>query len=232
MTKQEPTTFPSPDTVNPVSLPDGSRHHGTVFLKAVLSHPKIEVGEYTYASTFDPPDDWAARLAPHLYASSPERLVIGKFCQLAHAAVFITASANHRYDGFSSFPFGIFGGPTENRPSLPVDGPDTVVGNDVWIGQGATVLPGARIGDGAIIGAGSVVAGAIPDYSVAVGNTAQIVRKRFDDATIARLKAVAWWNWPIEVIVACEAHIVGADIDALEAAHRALASVEYPSPRD
>ena len=216
-------TFPSPDTRFPVPLPDGSVHQGTVFLNAVMDHPRMEVGDYTYASSFDPPDDWAARLAPHLYPFSPERLVIGRFCQIAHRAVFITSSANHRYDGFSSFPFAIFDdGPKVGRPSMPDPGPDTIIGNDVWIGQGATILPGARLGDGVIVGAGAVVGGIVPDYAVVAGNPARAVRTRFEDTIIARLKAVAWWDWPITRILAAEAEITGHDIEALEAIGRDL----------
>lgn len=208
-------------------LADGTLHPGTVFLKAAISHERIEVGDYTYASAFDPPEDWASRLAPYLFTFSPERLVIGKFCQIADGVVFITSSANHRYDGFSTFPFAIFdGGSMDGRPSMPGPGPDTIVGNDVWLGQGATVLPGARIGDGAIIGAGSVVSGDVPDYTVVAGNRARLVRRRFDEETIARLKAVAWWNWPIEAILKYEAAIAGADLDALEAAARDVVRVQ------
>ncbi|MEL6299593.1 MAG: CatB-related O-acetyltransferase [Pseudomonadota bacterium] len=210
--------FPPPQTRNPVMLADGSRHTGTVFLKPVITHPRFDVGDYTYASSFDPPRDWAARLAPHLYAFSPEHLIIGRFCQIAHAATFITSSANHRFDGISSFPFFIFGGgPPQGRASVPAPGPDTVIGHDVWIGQGATVLPGARIGNGVIVGAGAVVGGSVPSYAIVAGNRAEIVRMRFDDATIARLNAVAWWHWPIETIVAHEAQICGGDVAALEA---------------
>lgn len=90
MTNNNDTSFPSAETRFPLQLPDGSCHAGTVFLKAVLSHSRIEVGEYSYASSFDPPDNWASRLAPHLYDCSPEKLVIGKFCQIAHGVVFIT----------------------------------------------------------------------------------------------------------------------------------------------
>ena len=39
---------------------------------------------------------------------SPEKLVIGKFCQIASGVQFITASANHRYDGISTVPFAVF----------------------------------------------------------------------------------------------------------------------------
>ncbi len=211
--------FPAPTERFPVPLPDGSRHPGTVFLNAVIDHPRMIVGDYSYASSFDPPDDWAARLAPHLYDFSPEKLVIGKFCQIAHRAVFITASANHRYDGFSSFPFAIFGGgPVEGRPSMPGPGADTVIGNDVWIGQQAVILPGARLGDGVIVGAGAVVSGAVPDYAIVIGNPARVLRLRFPAETIKRLKEIAWWDWPVDKILKAEAAIAGADLAAMEAA--------------
>jgi virginiamycin A acetyltransferase len=178
----------------------------------------MTVGDYTYASAFDPPQDWAARLAPYLFETSPEQIVIGKFCQIADGVQFITASANHRYDGFSTFPFAVFDGFGENRASLPQPGPDTMVGNDVWIGQGARLLPGTLVGDGVIIGAGAVVSGVVPAYSIVAGNPARIVRPRFDTAITDRLLALKWWDWPIGHILANEAAICGADLQALEAA--------------
>lgn len=212
-----PAAFPAADTLHPVPLPDGSVHEGTVFLKPAIDHPRIEVGDYTYASAHTPPDDWAAVLAPYLYPFSPERLVIGRFCQIASGVQFITASANHRHDGISSFPFMVFTGGDPGRPSMPDPGPDTVIGNDVWIGTGATVLPGARIGDGVIIGAGAVVGGTVPDYAVVAGNPARVVRMRFAPEEVAALKAVRWWDWPIELIIANEAAICGGDIKVLQA---------------
>lgn len=210
--------FPKPDVLNPVPLPDGGVHSGTVFLKAAIDHPRISVGDYTYASAHRPPDDWAAHLAPYLYDFSPEALRIGKFCQIADGVIFITASANHRFDGISSFPFAVFGGgPIEGRPSMPEAGPDTIIGNDVWIGQGARILPGARLGDGVIVGAGAVVGGTIPPFSVVAGNPARIMRQRFAPEQIATLQRIAWWDWPIETILAHEALIVGGDVEALEA---------------
>lgn len=206
-------TFPSPDTIHPVILPDGTPHAGTVFLApAVKDHAKFQVGDYTYASAHVPPDNWAFHLAPYLYDFSPETLKIGKFCQIADGVTFVTSSANHRYDGFSSFPFMIMGG---GPASMPDRGPDTVIGNDVWFGQGATILPGTTIGNGVIIGAGSVVRGDVPDYAIVAGNPARVARMRFDDATIAALLAIAWWDWSIDKIAASEAAIVGADLGAL-----------------
>lgn len=211
------TDFPTPNTRHPIQLPDGTAHEGTVFLAVAVDHPRMHVGTYTYASAHQPPVDWAAHLAPYLYDFSPEQLVIGKFCQIADGVVFVTASANHRYDGISSYPFAVFGGSKEGRPSLPGPGADTIVGNDVWIGQGARILPGCCIGDGVIIGAGSVVGGSVPAYTIVAGNPAKVVRKRFDADQTARLVALAWWDWPIETILAQEAVIMAGDVAALEA---------------
>lgn len=215
MTRIDPPAFPAPSERHPVRLRDGSAHAGTVFLAAAVRHARMQIGEYTYASAHEPPDDWAARLAPYLYDFSPERLIIGKFCQIADGVTFITASANHRYDGISAFPFAIFGGPVENRPSLPASGADTVIGNDVWIGQGATILPGAVIGDGTIVAARAVVGGEVPPYSVVAGNPAKVKRTRFAPEKVKALQHVAWWHWPIADILASEELISGADVEAL-----------------
>lgn len=212
-----PNSFPPPHLRHPLILPDGTTHIGTVFLKAVIDHPRIEVGEYTYADAFDPPANWAARLAPYLHPQSSERLVIGKFCQIADGVEFITASANHRYDGGSSYPFALFdGGIGTERASLPGPGPDTVIGNDVWLGRRAMILPGAQVGDGVIVGAGAVVAGEVPAYSIVAGNPARVVRQRFACRTAERWQALAWWDWPIAMILEHEEAICGGDLSVLE----------------
>ncbi len=41
-------------------------------------------------------------------------------------------------------------------------------------------------------------------------------RMRFDEGTVNRLLAIAWWNWPAEKISRNLERIVGADISALE----------------
>lgn len=56
-----------------------------------------------------------------------------------------------------------------------------VVGDDVWIGSNVTVLDGVRVGAHAVIGAGAVVTKDIPDWGVAVGNPARVVRDRRGD---------------------------------------------------
>ena len=210
-----PYTLPDPGCAHPIRLPDGTAHPGTAYLKPLITHPQFEVGDYTYAADFDPPQDWAARLAPYLFPFSQERLVIGRFCQIAHGVRFLTSSANHAMDGLSTYPFPVFGAsvPAGYQP----DRRDTLIGHDVWLGHGAMVLPGARIGDGVIVGGGAVVGGTVPDYAIVAGNPARVVRMRFAPADIARLKALAWWHWPALVIATARAALEAGDLAALEA---------------
>lgn len=46
------------------------------------------------------------------------------------------------------------------------------------IGVGAVILPGVRVGRGAQVGAGAVVSEDVPDYAVAAGVPARIIRSR------------------------------------------------------
>jgi acetyltransferase-like isoleucine patch superfamily enzyme len=55
---------------------------------------------------------------------------------------------------------------------------EVTIGDDVWIGAGAKILMNSHIGTGAIIGANAVVRGDIPDYAIAVGAPARIVKYR------------------------------------------------------
>ncbi len=58
------------------------------------------------------------------------------------------------------------------------------VGSDVWIGAGARILDGVHIGDHAVIGAGAVVTKDIPEYAVAVGVPARVLRLRGEEKKI------------------------------------------------
>ena len=53
-----------------------------------------------------------------------------------------------------------------------------VIGNDCWIASGVTITANVTIGTGVVIAAGSVVTKDIPDYSIAAGAPARVVRSR------------------------------------------------------
>ncbi len=67
-------------------------------------------------------------------------------------------------------------------PSLPISQQlqperSVSIGDGSWLGHGTVVLPGAQIGRNVVIGANSVVSGVIPDYSVAVGAPAKVIKR-------------------------------------------------------
>ncbi|MDP2732487.1 MAG: CatB-related O-acetyltransferase [Hoeflea sp.] len=204
---------------HPIILADGTPHAGTVHLNQVIDHPNISIGDFSYYSGFDTPVDYAAQLAPYLYPGAPERLTIGRFCQIAHGARIITSSANHAMDGFSTFPFAVF------NPDLIGDygqaignQRDSVIGNDVWLGFESVVLPGVQIGTGVIVAARTVVTRDVPDYAIIAGNPGRIIRMRFPPDTVRRLMEIAWWDWDVEKIGRNVDAITGAGLDALERA--------------
>ena len=183
---------PDPDAAFPV--PD---HKNVTYVKPTIKNKNIIVGDFTYFSD----TDFESHVTHH-YDFYGDRLIIGKFCQIAKGVEFIMNGVNHKMDGVSTFPFYIFEGWKQNVPPLsdmPLKG-DTVVGNDVWIGQNAVILPGVNIGDGAIIGANSVVGSDVEPYTIVAGNPAKPVRKRFDEELIALLLEFKWWDLPIDEI--------------------------------
>jgi acetyltransferase-like isoleucine patch superfamily enzyme len=63
------------------------------------------------------------------------------------------------------------------------------IGEGTWIGERVCVMPGVNIGKKCIIGAGSIVTKSIPNYSMAVGSPAKIV-KRYNFSTHSWEKVV------------------------------------------
>jgi acetyltransferase-like isoleucine patch superfamily enzyme len=52
-----------------------------------------------------------------------------------------------------------------------------IIGDGSWLGTGTVVLPGATIGRHVAVGANSVVTGTLPDFCVAVGAPARVIRR-------------------------------------------------------
>ena len=211
-----PMTPYGPDPNNPYPNEQMKR---VCFIKNIVTNPAIEVGDYTY---YDDPDgaELFEQHVTHHYPFMGDRLIIGKFCAIAKGIEFIMNGANHRINAVTTYPFSIMGHGWESTiptlDDLPYKG-DTVVGNDVWIGQNVTVLPGVHIGDGAIVGANAVVTRDVPPYHIVGGNPARVIRPRFDEALIAYLLELRWWDWPAEKIFANLDVLTSADLERIKA---------------
>ncbi|AXO98673.1 MULTISPECIES: Vat family streptogramin A O-acetyltransferase [Bacillus cereus group] len=186
------------------------------FIKNTITKANILVGDYSYYDAKDG-ETFEDRVLHH-YEFLGDRLFIGKFCCIANGVTFIMNGANHRMDGFSAYPFNIFGNGwekyTPNLSDLPYKG-DTVIGNDVWIGMDVTIMPGIKIGDGAIIAAKSVVTRDVAPYTIVGGNPANKIRERFSNAIIEELLQIQWWHFDIEKITENIGAIVQGNIEPL-----------------
>jgi virginiamycin A acetyltransferase len=200
---------PDPNTLYPIT---GVTR--TCYLKNIIKSPQIIVGDYTY---YDDVEDTAnfEKNVLYLFEFMNDRLIIGKFCQIATGVRFIMNGANHAMDGVSTYPFKVFGKSWSEIPMNVVSKGDTVIGNDVWIGNNVTIMQGITVGDGVIIGTNSLVTKNVEPYTIVGGNPAKPIRKRFSDKDIDALVKLAWWNWPVDKITENLPAIVAGDVHAL-----------------
>ncbi len=207
----------SPDTARPIE----KVYEELIFLKNFITNPNIQVGDYTYYDGREEADKFEKN---NVVFGKFSKLTIGKFCQIAYGTKFILNDANHHMNGFSTYPFYVFGEYAEGcpewgnyEPDFPKKG-DTFIGNDVWFGHESKILPGVTIGDGAIIGTAAVVTKDVPPYAIVAGNPAKIIRMRFSKEIIDQLLEIQWWNWDYSKISANIKYIVEADIEKLKEA--------------
>jgi acetyltransferase-like isoleucine patch superfamily enzyme len=148
---------------------------------ALYGEEYIELGE---GCIIGPYSSLSAGVMPgHVIDHSPvvkigDRVLIGKGSGIvAHHTVEIgddvftghhvyITDANHGYEDVA-LPIG-----RQFAPPRPVK-----IGAGSWLGHGTIVLPGAHVGCHVAVGAGSVVTGTLPDFSVAVGNPARVIRR-------------------------------------------------------
>jgi len=92
---------PNPNTLYPIS---GTTR--TVYLKNIITNPQIIVGDYTY---YDDPIDVRnfEKNVLYLFDFVVDKLIVGKFCQIATNVRFIMNGANHAMDRISTYPFKI-----------------------------------------------------------------------------------------------------------------------------
>jgi acetyltransferase-like isoleucine patch superfamily enzyme len=78
----------------------------------------------------------------------------------------VVSGLNHGYEDISAPP------KDQKVNTKPIQ-----IKDNVWIGANCVITAGVTIGKHSVIGAGSVVTKDIPDYCVAVGNPARVIKK-------------------------------------------------------
>ena len=101
----------------------------------------------------------------HFTILNSSQITIGNDVLIA-SQVIIT-SENHGINPESDIPY--MNQPLESRNVEICDG--------CWIGEKVCIMPGVKIGKKSIIGAGSIVVRSIPDYCIAAGNPAKVIKK-------------------------------------------------------
>lgn len=205
---------PDPNTIHPIAGYDKE-----IYVKPTIKNENILVGDFTYIAD----SDFESHVTHH-YPWLGDKLIIGKFCQIAAGVEFVMNGANHQMNSVSTFPFYTLEGWNMNPPEtedLQLRG-DTVIGNDIWIGQNATILPGVKIGDGAIIGANSVVGSDVEAYTIVAGNPARIIRKRFDDDLIKLMLEWKWWDYSIDEIDGFIPILTNSNLDEVKSKIKSL----------
>lgn len=100
------------------------------------------------------------------YSKISGPVIIGKYVNMGPECIIYTSNHRHDRTDITMQQQGL------TEPKL------VEIGDDVWIGARVIILPGVKIGNGCIIGAGAVVTHNIPDYTIACGVPARVVKKR------------------------------------------------------
>lgn len=141
----------------------------------LFDHELVEVGDHTYGGI-------------KLYSTgNAGRLNIGCFCSIGPEVLFVMNN-EHKMDTLSTFPFKVKMLAEGDAEAISRGGIN--VGDDVWFGARATILDGVHIGQGAVIAAGAVVTKDVPPYAVVAGCPAKVIKMRFNDERISRLKQI------------------------------------------
>lgn len=212
MQEKNDLLFPDKDTPYPIP----SVGNKIVFLKNVVKRRNIIVGDYTYFQAHEDGSLFENKNVLFHTAESKDRLIIGKFCQIANGVQFLMNASLYRISSFTAYPFELIRRQAfkEVEFNLPFKG-DTVIGNDVLIGFNVTIMPGVKIGNGAILGARSVITKDVAPYTIVAGNPGIEKRKRFSDDAVEILENIKWWDWPIEKIIKAVPFIISGNVETL-----------------
>jgi lipopolysaccharide O-acetyltransferase len=142
--------------------------HSIVFGRGFTSGPGLRLDALGDAVKIVIGDDVQVNNNVHIAAT--KNVSIGNRVLIA-SGVFI-ADHNH----------GVYSGDDQSNPNVPpaarpLSSSSVAIGDDTWLGEHVCVLPGVRIGKGVVVGAGAVVTADLPDFVLAVGSPARVIKQ-------------------------------------------------------
>ena len=99
-------------------------------------------------------------IGPRCNIYNRTHIVIGSNSTISQDSVLCSASHDSRYS------------------LMPLVLKPVTIGQRVWIASGAFIAPGVTVGDGCVVSARSVVFKSLPEFSIAQGNPAVVLKKR------------------------------------------------------
>jgi virginiamycin A acetyltransferase len=155
--------------------------------KIFSKYHNIEIGMYSYGGCFEP-------------GAIAQFTIIGRYCSFASGVRVFNGDHPLQFKSMHPFFYNPALGYVKNEL---ISRNRITIGNDVWLGHNAIILSNVRsIGDGAVIGAGTVVTKDVPDFAVVVGNPGKVIKYRFSEQTIQKLKKERWWDKDIDELKA------------------------------
>lgn len=126
----------------------------SVYGDKISNEPAIQIGNRCYLS-----------FGISILGSSTGKVKIGD--NVLFASNIMVTNENHGINPESDIPY----------MAQPLSIKDVEVSDGCWIGENVCILPGVKIGKKCVIGAGSIVTKSIPDYCIAVGIPARVIKK-------------------------------------------------------
>lgn len=149
----------------------GDYGKGNIFDRNVYTNEMSKVGNHNY-------------LGPYTMLNN---VILGNYCSIGPGVKM--GQGNHSIDFITTYhklSSKLINNSLQTNP--------TIIGNDVWVGANAVIMQDVHIGDGVVIGANAVVTKDIPDYAIAVGVPAKVIKYRFNEQKIKKIKQSKWFE--------------------------------------
>lgn len=141
---------------------------------------------------------WSMGAYSYSFSELARNTIVGRYCSIGKNVTimgfqhpldrFTTSTITYSNSEFSTNNKHIVDCSTDSNEPICIK-------NDVWIAANVVLKPGVTIGNGAVIASNSVVTKDVPDYAIVGGIPAKIIKYRFPEETIRKLRALKWWDF-------------------------------------